>query len=157
MNTLVTYFSASGVTKEVATKLSKFLNATLQEIEPKQRYTNDDLNWMNNKSRSSLEMKDKSSRPEFIDNFELSNYDVIFVGFPVWWYREPSIIDSFLEAYDFSNKKIVLFATSGSSGIDGAIKNVKLLKGNLNVVDGKRLSSNPSEQEIMNWIDKLSI
>lgn len=157
MNILVTYFSASGVTKEVATKLAKFLNASLQEIEPRQRYTNDDLNWMNNKSRSSLEMKDKSSRPEFIDNFDLSNYDVIFVGFPVWWYREPSIIDTFLEAYDFSDKKIVLFATSGSSGIDGAIKNVKSLKGNLNVIDGKRLSSNPGEEEIKSWVRNLSI
>ena len=157
MKILVSYFSASGVTEEVAKRLADSLNADLKEIEPKQRYNDADLNWMNAQSRSSIEMKDKSSRPAIIDNFDLTSYEVIFVGFPIWWYREPSIIDTFLGAYDFSNKKVVLFATSGGSDIDGAIKNVKTLKGSINVIGGKRLSSSVSKEELNNWIKDLSL
>ncbi|MBO4667915.1 MAG: flavodoxin [Bacilli bacterium] len=149
MKELVTYFSASGVTKNLAKRIASVLGADLKEIEPVERYTDADLNWMDKKSRSSVEMKDLSSRPEIKDMGDLSNYDCIYVGFPVWWYREPSIIDTFLESYDFSGKKIVLFATSGGSGINGAIKNCKTLKGNLNIVDGKRLSSSASDDELL--------
>ena len=106
--TLVAYFSASGVTAKVAEKLAKAINADLYEIAPEVPYTRDDLNWMNKKSRSSVEMNDRSSRPEIgtkIDN--MYQYDTVFVGFPIWWYREPSIIDTFMEAYDFSGKTVV--------------------------------------------------
>ena len=146
---LVAFFSASGVTAGVSKKLAGAIGADLYEIVPEQAYTNADLNWMDKKSRSTVEMKDLSSRPEIRDMGDLSNYDCIYVGFPVWWYREPSIIDTFLESYDFSGKKIVLFATSGGSGINGAIKNCKTLKGNLNIVGGKRLSSSASDDELL--------
>ena len=115
---LIAYFSASGVTKKLAATLAEATGGDLFEIVPAEPYTKSDLNWMNPKSRSSVEMKDRSSRPAIaskIDN--MSSYDAVFVGFPVWWYREPSIIDTFAEEYDFNGKTIIPFATSGSSGI----------------------------------------
>lgn len=124
--TLVTYFSASGVTKKKAEKIAKNLCADLFEIKPKVAYTKADLNWMDKKSRSSIEMADKSSRPEIADDdAHIENYDVVYVGFPIWWYIAPTIINTFLEKYDFSGKKIVLFATSGGSGWGKTIDNIK--------------------------------
>lgn len=124
--TLVTYFSASGVTKKKAEKIAKNLCADLFEIKPKVAYTKADLNWMDKKSRSSIEMADKSSRPEIADDdAHIENYDVVYVGFPIWWYIAPTIINTFLERYDFSGKKIVLFATSGGSGWGKTIDNIK--------------------------------
>lgn len=124
--TLVTYFSASGVTKKKAEKIAKYLCADLFEIKPKAAYTKADLNWMDKKSRSSIEMADKSSRPEIADDdAHIENYDVVYVGFPIWWYIAPTIINTFLEKYDFSGKKIVLFATSGGSGWGKTIDNIK--------------------------------
>ena len=115
---LVAYFSASGVTAKVAKRLSASIGADLFEIVPEELYTKADLNWMNRKSRSSVEMNDRSSRPAITSKVEdMSGYDVVFVGFPVWWYREPSIIDTFMESYDFSGKKVIPFATSGTSGL----------------------------------------
>ena len=114
---LVAYFSASGVTAKAAGKLAKAADADLFEIKPVQPYTRADLDWMNKKSRSSIEMADKSSRPEIAEKVSnMADYDVIFVGFPIWWYVAPTIINTFLEQYDLSGKKIVLFATSGGSG-----------------------------------------
>ncbi|MBQ2617533.1 MAG: NAD(P)H-dependent oxidoreductase, partial [Synergistaceae bacterium] len=114
---LVAYFSASGVTGSVAKKLAEATGADMYEIRPAVKYTSADLNWNNSNSRSSVEMKDKSSRPELADkSAEISGHDVIFLGFPIWWYVAPTIINTFLEAYDFSGKKIILFATSGGSG-----------------------------------------
>ena len=153
MKRLITYFSASGVTKDLAKRMASVSQSDIKEISPIEKYTDEDLDWRNSKSRSSLEMKDKSSRPPYIKLGDLSMYDVIFVGFPVWWYREPSIIDTFLEDYDFSNKKVVLFATSGSTGISGAIKNCKTLKGNPNIVDGKRFPTNVSEEELKRFVE----
>lgn len=155
MKTLVTYFSASGVTKKVATTLANAINADLIEIEPVQKYTGQDLDWTNKNSRSTLEMKDLKSRPEIKEIDSLNKYECVFVGFPIWWYREPSIIDTFLEKYDFNDSKIVLFATSGGSGIDGAIKNCKSLNNNLNIIGGKRLSSNTNIEEIRKWADEV--
>ena len=136
---LVAYFSASGVTKKVAENLSKVIDATLFEIVPKQPYTSQDLDWTNASSRSSIEMKDKNCRPEIsskIDDFE--NYDVIFVGYPIWWYREPSIIDTFMEQYNFENKIVVPFATSGGSGMGDSAKNLQELAKTAKVQNGKR-------------------
>lgn len=114
---LVTYFSASGRTKKVAQKLAELAGADIYEIKPLVPYTKKDLNWLNRKSRSSVEMSDKSSRPEIVDDeAPIKDADVIYVGFPIWWYVAPTIVNTFLEKYDFSGKKIVLFATSGSSG-----------------------------------------
>ena len=150
---LVSYFSASGVTKKVAQKLAKVAGADLFEIVPKDIYTPADLDWTNSKSRSSLEMKDKNCRPAISNKIaNLKDYDTIFVGFPIWWYREPSIIDTFMEMYDFSNKRIIPFATSGSSGMGQSAYNLQALAKEAKVANGKRLSSSISEEELKEWI-----
>ena len=114
---LVAYFSASGRTEKVAEKLANELDAELYEIKPEIKYTKADLNWMNKKSRNSVEMNDKSFRPAIITgDVDVSGYDTVYLGFPIWWYVAPTLINTFLEAYDFAGKKIVLFATSGGSG-----------------------------------------
>lgn len=115
---LVAFFSASGVTKKLSEKLAKVIGADLFEIVPKTPYTKADLNWMDKKSRSSVEMNDRSALPAIASKVEdMAQYDVVFIGFPIWWYREPSIIDTFAEAYDFGGKTIIPFATSGGSGL----------------------------------------
>ena len=125
---LVAYFSASGVTKRLATTLAQATGGDLFEIVPREPYTKSDLNWMNPMSRSSVEMKDRSCRPAIASRVEdMSSYDAVFIGFPVWWYREPSIIDTFAESYDFSGKTIIPFATSGSSGIGSSGENIAAL------------------------------
>lgn len=124
--TLVAYFSASGVTGSVARTLSDTLKADLYEIAPAVRYTDADLDWRNANSRSSLEMKDKSSRPEIVDEpVNIADYDTVLVGFPIWWYVAPTIVNTFLEKHDFSGKKIVLFATSGGSGFGNTVEGLK--------------------------------
>ena len=140
MKTLVAYFSASGVTKGVAEKMAEKIGADAYEIKPVKSYTDADLNWMDNNSRSTLEMKDKSSRPEIVTgDIDVSKYDRILLGYPVWWYTAPTIVNTFLEAYDFSCKDIIIWATSGGSGLGKAkddlaksttatIKNGKILK-----------------------------
>ena len=121
MKILVAYFSASGVTKGVAQKLANKLNCDTYEIKPAVPYTDKDLNWMDKNSRSSVEMKDKSSRPEIVkDSLNVSGYDRILLGYPVWWYTAPTIVNTFLESYDFSDKEIVIWATSGGSGLGNA-------------------------------------
>ena len=123
---LVAYFSASGVTAGVAKKLAEAIGSDLYEIKPAVPYTQADLNWNNSSSRSSVEMSDKSSRPALADkNAKLDGVDVIFLGFPIWWYVAPAIINTFLEAYDFSGKTIILFATSGGSGFGRAVEGLK--------------------------------
>ena len=115
---LVAYFSASGVTKKLAEKLAAAVDADLFEIRPKIPYTKADLNWMDKQSRSTIEMQNPSSRPEIAEGGpDLSGYDTIFVGFPIWWYVEPRIIDTFLESYDMTGKTVIPFATSGGSGL----------------------------------------
>ena len=124
--TLVAYFSASGVTKKAAEKLASAAKTDIYEIKPAVPYTKADLNWMDKKSRSSVEMGNKSFRPEIVkDDLNLSQYDTILVGFPIWWYVAPTIINTFLESYDFAGKKIALFATSGGSGFGNTVKELK--------------------------------
>ena len=119
---LVAYFSASGRTAKVAEKLAAELGADIYEIKPEVKYTKADLNWMNKKSRSSVEMNNKSIRPAIITgDVDISGYDTVCLGFPIWWYVAPTLINTFLEAYDFSGKKIVLFATSGGSGFGNTV------------------------------------
>ena len=149
---LVAFFSASGVTAKVAAKLAKAAGADLFEIVPEVRYTRADLNYMNRKSRSSVEMNDKSCRPAIADRVEnMADYDVVFVGFPVWWYREPSIIDTFIEQYDFSGKVIVPFCTSGSSDIGKAPMNILNLAPDAYVKPGKRFPKDVTEHELEMW------
>ena len=153
--TLVAYFSASGTTEETAKKVAAAANADLFEIEPAVKYTNADLNWMDKKSRSSVEMNDKSFRPEIVKKeLDLSNYDTILLGFPIWWYVAPTIINTFLESYDFGGKKIVLFATSGGSGFGNAVKELKPSAPGAEIVEGKLLNR-ASEKQIAAWIETL--
>ena len=152
---LVAYFSASGVTKKLAENLAGAIGADTFEIVPEQIYTDADLNWQDQKSRSSVEMKDRSCRPAIASKVEnMAQYDVIFVGFPVWWYREPSIIDTFAEAYDFGGKTIVPFATSGSSGIGESGKNIGELAKDAHVYAGKRFEANASVDELRKWAEE---
>lgn len=152
---LVAYFSASGVTKKVAEMISEVSGYELYEIKPKQVYTKADLNWMDKNSRSSVEMKDKKFRPEIITkDIEMSDYDEIILGFPIWWYVAPTIINTFLEAYDFSGKKITLFATSGGSGFGNTVSELKPSAPNADIVEGKLLN-NANKQEIENWLKTI--
>ena len=154
---LVSYFSASGVTKNVARNLAQVCDADIYEIKPEVPYTNDDLNWMDKNSRSSVEMNDLKSRPKIVeDNAHIENYDTIFVGFPIWWYLAPTIINTFLEKYNFSNKKIILFATSGGSGFGGTVNNLKpSVSDSTEMIEGKILNHNPSIDELKQWITGL--
>ena len=154
---LIAYFSASGVTKGVAETLAKVNGGDLFEIEPVQKYTDADLNWMNRNSRSSVEMADRNCRPQIKNKTDISKYDYIFVGFPIWWYREPSIIDTFMESYDFSGKTIIPFATSGSSGIGEAPTNIQKLAPDAKVLSGKRLSADIEKSAAENWLISLGI
>ena len=153
---LVVYFSASGVTKKVATKLASAIGADIFEIVPKELYTSADLNWMDKKSRSTVEMNDRNCRPEIASKVDdMSKYDTVYVGFPVWWYREPSIIDTFMEAYDFTGKKVIIFCTSGGSGLGDSAKNMQALATGAKVIDGKKFSSGVSEADLKKWADSI--
>ena len=155
---LVAYFSASGVTKNAAEKLAKAANADLFEIKPVRPYTDADLNWMDKKSRSTIEMNDLSSRPEIAEKCgNMADYDTVFVGFPIWWYVEPRIIDTFLESYDFSGKTVIPFATSGGSGLGKTAENFKKILGaNVTVKDGKLLTR-ASETDVSDWVKSLGL
>lgn len=149
---LVTYFSASVITKKLAEKLTEAVGADIFEIKPEVPCTDEDLNWQNNKSRSSVEMNDRSSRPKIASKVNsINQYDVVFVGFPIWWYREPSIIDTFMESYDFSGKIIVPFATSGMSSIGESGKIMQALVPNAKVVAGKRFPDSVKTDELKKW------
>ena len=150
--TLVAYFSASGVTKRVAENLAKATDGALYEIRPEIPYTNADLNWMDKKSRSTIEMKDKSSRPKLAD---IESYDRIFLGFPIWWYVAPTIINTFLESYDFSGKTIILFATSGGSGFGKTVQELSPSCPGAVIREGKLLNGNPSAQTLKQWAESL--
>jgi len=153
MKRLVAYFSATGTTKRVAEQLAKLLSADIYEIKPVQRYTDADLNWMDKHSRSTLEMKDKSSRPEIVkDDLDLSKYDEILIGYPVWWYTAPTIINSFLEAYDFADKHIILWATSGSSGL-GSSKEDLSKSTKAKITNGRILRSSKDIEEFAKSIN----
>ncbi len=125
--TLVAYFSAEGTTAQVARTLAKELNADLFEIRPKTAYTAADLDWRNVRSRSSIEMSQEGCRPDLLEDKDLSSYDNVLIGFPIWWYVEPRIVDTFLEKHDFSGKVLVPFATSGGSGIEKAVERMRTL------------------------------
>ena len=153
--TLVAYFSASGVTRKVAERLAKGIKADLFEIEAAEPYTSADLNWQNRQSRSSIEMNDRNSRPAIrrtVPNME--QYEVVFIGFPIWWYREPSIIDTFLESYGFAGKQIVPFATSGGSDIGKSAKNMEALTNGARVDSGKCFAAGVSESALSDWAAK---
>ena len=152
---LVAYFSASGTTKKAAEMVADSAQADLYEITPKEAYTSADLNWMDKKSRSSVEMSDKKIRPEIAgEDAKIENYDEIFIGFPIWWYVAPTIINTFLEKYDFSGKKVILFATSGGSGFGNTVKELQPSAPDATFIEGKLLN-NTNKQEIENWVKTL--
>lgn len=155
MSALVAYFSASGVTEKVAERLAAAINAPVYEIKPAVPYTPADLDWTKKNSRSSVEMADKSCRPALADkDAPVADADVIYIGYPVWWYREPSIIDSFVEAYDFKGKSIALFATSGSSDIGReAGTRIEALTG-AKVIKAKRFASAVSAEALKAWAEE---
>ena len=156
---LVTYFSASGVTKKVAEKLSEAAGADLFEIKPEVAYTEADLNWMDKKSRSSIEMNDKSFRPAISEKFNnMEDYDVVYIGFPIWWYVAPTIINTFLESYDFSGKTIVLFATSGGSGFGNTVAELKRSVSDTTVIkEGKVFNSGVSKDQLSSCVNDLGL
>lgn len=144
---LVAYFSASGTTKAVASDLADVLGATLHEIKPAQPYTDADLDWRNKQSRSSLEMKDKSSRPAITDKLkDMKDFSVVYLGFPIWWNTCPTIINTFMEAYDFKDKTVIPFATSGGSTIEQSCKDLKATYPNVKWQEGKLLNRATKEQ-----------
>lgn len=149
---LVSYFSATGTTKKVAEKVAAAVNGDLFEIEPVNKYTDEDLNWMNKQSRSSIEMKE-NVKPEIVRTISnLFEYDIVCLAFPIWWYKEPTIIDKFLEENDMTGKSIYVFVTSGSSSIDSTYKSLKNNFPNLNFVNGKRFTGSESDDEYKTWI-----
>ncbi|BAL84869.1 putative flavoprotein (plasmid) [Selenomonas ruminantium subsp. lactilytica TAM6421] len=154
---LVAYFSASGVTAKAAKNLAEAAGADLFEIKPEVPYTQADLDWHDKNSRSSVEMRDSKSRPQIAaGDAKIADYDVIFVGFPIWWYVAPTIINTFLESYDFAGKTIILFATSGGSGFGKAVEGLKDSVADSTVIrEGKLLNGNPSVAELKDWVESL--
>lgn len=155
MKTLVAYFSASGVTRGVATQLAEVAGADLYEIVPEQIYTDADLDWRDSLSRSSVEMKDKTSRPAIKKTeLKIDDYDTIYVGFPIWWYTCPTIINTFMETYDFAGKTVIPFATSGSSPIEQACSDLKSAYPKANWKEG-RLLNNATKKQLEEWVKSL--
>lgn len=154
---LVAYFSASGVTARAAESLANAAEADLYEIKPALPYTSANLDWTNKNSRSSVEMSDKSSRPAIaVGDIDISQYDTVFLGFPIWWYVAPTIVNTFLESYDFSGKKIVLFATSGGSGFGRTVDSLKpSVSADTEIIEGKLLNGRISNDDLKSWADKI--
>ena len=152
---LVTYFSASGVTKGVAEKLANIIDGDLFEIEPKEKYTSEDLNWRNKQSRSSVEMQNREIRPEMKEkNININDYDTILIGFPIWWGVAPTIVNTFIESMDLSGKKLIPFCTSGGSGMSYCENNLRKTYPNYNWKEGKRLNGDEDEEFIKSWINE---
>ena len=157
--TLAAYFSASGTTRKVAEMIAEAGDCALYEITPKELYTNDDLNWMNKKSRSSMEMSDKKIRPQITDtDAHIEEYDTIILGFPIWWYTAPTIIHTFLKSYDFSGKTVIPFATSGGSGMG---KTDRVLKAQcpdtVQWRPGRLLNGRLEGKALREWVDSLNL
>ena len=154
---LVAYFSASGVTAKLAETLSEAIGADLYAIEPEVPYTKADLNWMNKNSRSSVEMKDPASRPAIAGKRDnMDEYDTIFIGFPIWWYVAPTIINTFLESYDFTGKTIIPFATSGGSGMGKTNEKLQPSCPGAKLMEGKVWKKNVKADELAAWAEDLS-
>ena len=153
MKVLVAYFSASGVTEGVAKQLAEVTGGDLHKIQPEQPYTEADLDWRDKQSRSSVEMQDKNSRPAITDKLvNMQDYDVVYVGFPIWWYTAPTIINTFMESYDFKGKTVIPFATSGGSDIKKACEDLKAAYPDLNWKEGKLLN-HASKDDLKKWVE----
>ena len=158
MNALVAYFSATGTTAKAARALANAVDGELYEIKPAVPYTSADLNWMDKGSRSSVEMKDSRSRPALADtDAPVEGHDVIFLGFPVWWYVAPTILNTFLETYDFTGRTIVLFATSGGSGLGRSAAGLRSSAPGARIMDGRMLNGPLNEAELKAWVEGLKL
>ena len=154
---LVVYFSATGNTKGVAEQIAAAADADLYEIVPAQPYSEDDLNWHDDSGRATVEQNDKSVRPVIgSETINLDGYDTVFIGYPIWWGQEPRIMDTFVESYDFTDKTVIPFCTSGSSDIDVSAADLKALAPDANWKEGKCFAADSSKEEITNWIDTLN-
>ena len=152
-NVLVVYFSASGVTRKVADRLARTIRADQYEIEPVNKYTGVDLDWHDKRSRTTIEMEDKTSRPEMKEkHIGLEKYDTIILGFPVWWYTAPRIINTFIESNNLEGKKVYVFVTSGGSGSEGSFKDLKETYPNINFISSRRLRGTETEDDYKEWI-----
>lgn len=154
MKTLVTYFSASGVTKRVAEKIADAIDADIFEISPETPYSSADLDYTNKNSRSTIEMNDKSFRPPIKETIDISEYDIILIGFPVWWYTVPTIINTFIESCDMAGKTAIAFCTSGGTGIRACENDLKDAYPKINWKAGRRLYGRESDDEIKNWVNE---
>ena len=156
---LVAYFSVTGITAKMAELVADAVGADVYQIQPAVKYTQEDLDWTNRESRSSTEMNNKKSRPEMVEaDARIEDYDVIFLGFPIWWYVAPTIINTFLEKYDFAGKKIILFATSGGSGFGKTVEELKLSVANdAQIVEGKLLNGKQTLASVSEWISGLNL
>ena len=154
---LVAFFNASGQTKDAAQEIAKLLNCNIYEIKPKVKYSGKDLDWNDKNSRSTLECKNRNSRPEMADlNANISNYDTIIIGFPVWWYLAPNIILTFLESYDFTGKKVVIWGTSWSSGMGKTMEEIRRIAVGANVIEGVIFDKNHrSTNDYKKFISKI--
>ena len=151
----VVYFSATGTTKKIAEFVKETTNADLFEIIPKQKYTSEDLNYGDSSTRATKEQNNENARPEIENNIDVSNYDVIFLGYPIWWGNVPKIILSFIDNTKLDGKTIIPFCTSGSSEISASEKTLKSYNANINWISGKRFSSNALKDEVSNWVNNL--
>lgn len=152
-NILVSYFSASGVTKGVAEKIANAVNGDLFEIEPVQKYTDEDLDWTNKQSRSTIEMNNRSFRPPILNKVSnINEYNTVIIGFPVWWYTAPTIINTFIEENNLEGKNVYVFVTSGGTGSEGSFRDLKNTYSNINFISSKRFRGNESKEEYINWI-----
>ena len=155
---LVAYFSATGHTKTIAEYLQTALDADLYEIVPQEPYTDADLDYNTDGCRANREQNDDSARPAISGSVEdMDGYDVVFIGYPIWWGQAPKIVYTFLESYDFSGKTIVPFCTSGGSGIDGSLGGLQALASDADWLTGQRFSSGASEEEVQSWVDHLGL
>ena len=155
---LVAYFSATGTTKGVAEHIANGLNADIYEIVPEDPYTEADLNYNDNNSRTTIEMNDPNARPAISGSVEnMEQYDIIFVGYPIWWGEAPRIVSTFMESYDFSGKTIVPFCTSGGSGIGSSASNLERLTSGATWLDGRRLNGSDSQDTVMEWVNSLDL
>ena len=154
---LVLYFSATNNTEQIAKYISEITSSDILEIVPKDVYTNEDLDYNNSNSRANKEQNDENARPEISNKLDLENYDIIYLGYPIWWGEEPRIILTLLDNYNLENKTIIAFCTSGGSGIELSVSNIRNYNDKLNVLDGKKFDSSSSKEEVITWLNSLNI
>lgn len=158
LKVLVAYFSATNTTEGVAEHIANGLNGDIYEIIPETPYTDADLNYNDNNSRSTVEMNNPNARPAISGSVEnMAQYDVVFIGYPIWWYDAPRIVSTFMESYDFSGKTIVPFCTSGGSGIGSSASNLEKLTSNAIWLEGRRLNGSDSQEKVMEWVNSLGL